>query len=251
MSDNVIHTTANHDLFKIIVGNRIVATHRLESLKKSIKEKDLQVPIIVNSNMEVLDGQHRLKAYKDLDLPVRYIIKNDFTIEDVQTINCTTKHWTLYDFVKSFADLNNGDYKTVMSFYEKYEFPLFECFQILLGKQIGFLTLNKIKNGEFKVGDLDTAVVWAERIYSCKHYFPHFRKRDFIRALIFAFNVKEFKWEIYYSRLKNYSLKMHNQADRNDFLIAIQELYNFKTTKKNRIQFDVQPNRSPKKLTYK
>ena len=77
------------------------------------------------------------------------------------------------------------------------------------------------------------------------------RKRDFIRALIFAFNVKEFKWEIYYSRLKNYSLKMHNQADRNDFLIAIQELYNFKTTKKNRIQFDVQPNRSPKKLTYK
>ena len=44
---------------------------------------------------------------------------------------------------------------------------------------------------------------------------------------------------------------MHNQADRNDFLIAIQELYNFKTTKKNRIQFDVQPNRSPKKLTYK
>lgn len=42
------------------------------SLKQSIKEWDLLMPIIVNQDNVVLDGYHRLKACKELGIPITY-----------------------------------------------------------------------------------------------------------------------------------------------------------------------------------
>ena len=37
-------------------------------------EKLLMCPIIVNENYEIIDGQHRYSASKELGLPIRYIV---------------------------------------------------------------------------------------------------------------------------------------------------------------------------------
>jgi ParB-like chromosome segregation protein Spo0J len=46
-----------------------------DSLKNSIKEDGLHYPIVINSKGEVLDGHHRYKICKDLDIPIKYEIK--------------------------------------------------------------------------------------------------------------------------------------------------------------------------------
>ena len=38
-----------------------------------MKKKYLVSPILVNEKMEVIDGQHRLQAQKELNLPTYYI----------------------------------------------------------------------------------------------------------------------------------------------------------------------------------
>ena len=38
-----------------------------------MKKKDLELPIFINENDEVVDGQHTLEARKELNKPIRYI----------------------------------------------------------------------------------------------------------------------------------------------------------------------------------
>ena len=46
-----------------------------ESLKRSIKEKGLHLPIIVNQENVILDGHHRYKICKELNIEPRFEVK--------------------------------------------------------------------------------------------------------------------------------------------------------------------------------
>ena len=62
---DVIETT-DYDIFKGIVGNRKVEKKHVEMLTGAIDRNNLLNvrPIIVNEEMMVIDGQHRLEAAK-------------------------------------------------------------------------------------------------------------------------------------------------------------------------------------------
>ena len=82
-----IYETTDYKMFKYLNGNRSIHEPWVRKLVELIKEKDLQIPIIVDDKMIVQDGQHRLEAYKIVGLPVKYIIKNKFGLEEVRAIN--------------------------------------------------------------------------------------------------------------------------------------------------------------------
>ena len=46
-----------------------------EILKNSIKEMDLYYPIIINPREVILDGHHRYKICKELDIPIKLKLK--------------------------------------------------------------------------------------------------------------------------------------------------------------------------------
>ena len=73
---NKILETKDYHTFSFLKGNRAININHLNKLIKSIKEKDLKMPIIVNEKLQVLDGQHRLKAYQTLNLSMSYIMSN-------------------------------------------------------------------------------------------------------------------------------------------------------------------------------
>ena len=83
INKNKIHVTSDYDQFTYLVGNRDIVNKHVKSLSTEIDNRDLEIPIIVNEKMEVCDGQHRLEAYKALDLPVHYIIKEGLTLGDI------------------------------------------------------------------------------------------------------------------------------------------------------------------------
>ena len=71
---NKFFETTDYTKFKKTRGNRPVDAAHVEQLKKLISDRDLEDPIRVNKNMEVIDGQHTLEARKQLDLKIPYII---------------------------------------------------------------------------------------------------------------------------------------------------------------------------------
>ncbi|XCY65795.1 ParB N-terminal domain-containing protein [Streptococcus iniae] len=69
---NTVYKTTNYDMFNFSKFNRNVFLTP-EMLKQA--ELGFVSPIIVNENLTVIDGQHRLTACQQLGLPVEYIIK--------------------------------------------------------------------------------------------------------------------------------------------------------------------------------
>ena len=64
-----IRVTKNYEQFGYKFGNRKVEMNpnHVKKLVKAMSENYIPIPIMVNSNFEVLDGQHRLEAIKQLE----------------------------------------------------------------------------------------------------------------------------------------------------------------------------------------
>ena len=103
--------------------------------------------------------------------------------------------------------------------------------------------LNNFKLGKFKVTDLEWAKDTASKIYVVGEYFEHWKKRNFIGALISALKDSSFVWKIFEARLKSHSSKLKNQGSRNDFILNIERLYNHNTSAEKKIRLQVYGNR--------
>ena len=150
-----IYETSDYKIFKYLKGNRAIHEPWVRKLAELIKENDLQIPIIVDDKMIVQDGQHRLEAYKIVGLPVKYIIKNKFGLDEVRAINQNSKKWTLTDFMMSFVKLGNKDYQLLEWFVKTYEMPILASVAMLNGK--GFVdskTIKGYKEGEYEIVEM-------------------------------------------------------------------------------------------------
>ena len=58
MSNSKIYKTTDLKQFKYVKGNRAIHEPWVRKLAELIKEHDLEIPIIVDENMKVQDGQH-------------------------------------------------------------------------------------------------------------------------------------------------------------------------------------------------
>lgn len=99
-----IQKTRDYDIFKSVSFNREKNKRHIESIKKIIlKENLLHLhPILVNEKMEVVDGQHRLEAAKDLGLEIFYI-QDKISYEHILNSNLFQKKLVLEDVVKFYA----------------------------------------------------------------------------------------------------------------------------------------------------
>ncbi|EGP5243164.1 ParB N-terminal domain-containing protein [Enterococcus faecium] len=97
-----IYLASEYNQFKLIKGNRKVTVNiRLEA---SIKEKGILRPIVVNSNMEILDGQHRYTIAKKHSIPLPYYVSTSKSMEDIIDLNNATNRWKLEDYIHKYKE---------------------------------------------------------------------------------------------------------------------------------------------------
>ena len=241
---NKIHSTTDYSKFKYIKGNRDLVEAHVKKLSDQIAKKDFQIPIIVNEKMEVCEGQHRLEAYKSLGMPITYMVKEGLVIQDIRKMNSTARAWTMQEFLDSHVTLGNKDYEVLKWFHEKYEFSISDSISMLNGK--GWHSsedLADFKDGNFKVTDLEWAKDTADKIQQIGEYFPYYKKRSFVGAIISALKDSTFVWKVFLSRLESHSSKLKNQGSRNDFILNIERLYNHNTSAGKKIRLQVYGNR--------
>jgi hypothetical protein len=140
-----VYVTTDYSIFRTLTGNREPKSPHVKRIAKSMKEKQLLVPIIVNEKMELIDGQHRFLACKSLGLPVYFIIQNGYSIPEVQRINTASCNWGSTNFVQSYIDTGNENYIVFKQFQDQFNLPV-SCTMTLMGIE----SANDIKN--FKHG---------------------------------------------------------------------------------------------------
>lgn len=148
-----VQETTDYLSIKHIVGNRIINPSHVETLKVSMKKKQLLIPSIVNEKMQIIDGQHRLQACIELNIPFYYIIVEGYGLEDVQRMNTNMKNWTTSDFMQTYLDLYKAGHQEYVSYVRLDEF--IKTYNIPLNAGIvisDFSKLDGIKDMGFKHG---------------------------------------------------------------------------------------------------
>ena len=110
-----ILVTTDYGMFKRLEGNREVTKKRSAKIQKSIKKVGyIPVPIVVNEHMQIIDGQGRAEAAKALGLPIYYMIVPGLGLAHCVLMNITSTSWTTIDYVSSYAEIGNDNYKRLL-----------------------------------------------------------------------------------------------------------------------------------------
>ena len=116
-----VYTTTDYSIFKRLTGNRDIPESRISKIVDSIQKIGwIHNPIVVNEEMEVIDGQGRLTALQRLKMPVEYIIAPGAGTRECIYMNMNMVNWKLPDFIKSYAEQGNENYQRLLTLMDKY-----------------------------------------------------------------------------------------------------------------------------------
>lgn len=155
-----IQVEHDHSKFKMLPYNRDINRRNVGNLIKLLKEKNQShlFPIVVNKDFEVIDGQHRLIALEELNLPVFYIQDNNTgnKIKDIYRMNIAGKKHSLKDKLEMLYKLGDENIAKVYEVYHKFNgrFRLEVVCNILASWITSGSTIRKLDNGTFGLNNL-------------------------------------------------------------------------------------------------
>jgi hypothetical protein len=176
VSVNQVFVTNDYAKFKFLQGNRSVDPAHVQELVNSMSENYLQMPIHVNQNFQIIDGQHRLEALQILEKPVYYIMHDGWSLDEVHILNTHQVNWSSLDYLNSYVSRGNQQYKIFQKFMDDYGFGYQVSYALLTGTSSaprGHKT-KEFRKGRFEVVDLQKAISVAEIIKSFAHFYVGF-----------------------------------------------------------------------------
>lgn len=168
-----IMVTSDYSIFKILDGNRSVQDGRVEKIKSSIKKVGyIPTPIVVNEKMQIIDGQGRFAALKEMEYPICYIVVPGLSIEHCIAMNINQTNWKIMDYVESHAKQGNENYIRLLNLFNKHPgIPFLPIAAIAAGNAV-YAGSDLIKNGKFVVtekrtAEADNILKWLEENILC------------------------------------------------------------------------------------
>ena len=231
-----VYFTTKYSQFKSINGNRLLNELKIKRIINEIQNGlDMlkYYPIVVDENMNVIDGQHRLYIARKLKVNVYYIISRKVELVGIAKINSNTEKWSNDDFINCYIVNGSKDYEKLRDFREEYGFPLSACqFLLMYGSAERTLGGSDIKddfqNGKFEVRFEEMAIQIAEAVLLFSR-FPHYKSRNFIVAVNKIIvsgkcDIKEIAEK--YNQQDAGSLKL--QGNYKGYLTNLEEIFNYR-----------------------
>lgn len=151
-SDIKVYVTEDYAIFNQLNGNREVMSRHVNEIVNSIQKNGYYpIPILVDCNYNIIDGQHRFEALKQLNLPV-YYVKNDFIDNDCIELNANAKNWNVINYIKFFASKGLKDYQDLLTLWTPYSSDrqsVFHSFTVLKKTFQADSSFTSIKTGKF------------------------------------------------------------------------------------------------------
>lgn len=226
-----IQLTTKYTIFKKMVGNRPIEKRHVNALKVQIAKYPTLtqvLPILVNDDLEVVDGQHRLEALRELGMPVYYIKAEGAGLADVIAINESQKTWTWLDYANSYANMKNENYITYLEFLKEY--PNVGHKALILGLSnfvYGTADYLRFKKGQFTVtGDLTAARAFLSLIEFMHRHAGVTRSIYFTRAFGTMYQEPMFENETYRSQLLKWGYLLHPTGTVVDAEKQLRGVYN-------------------------
>lgn len=231
----------NYELFKFIDSNRNLNRNHINKLKDSISKNGYieNCPIIVNKNMEVLDGQHRFVALKEMGLEIPYTISDTTKNKILIDLNILQKKWTVLDYVHYYAtEEQNKYYIKLQELIKETGFDVTTILTAMNNVPIGGYYTQAVKEGNFTINPIqETAVrIFHKHAKELSNLLRIKMNTRFYKALIDLIRLENFKWNILLDRALNYPTKAYNCTTQEEAREMLKNLYNYRTNTKHKLK---------------
>lgn len=232
-----MNSTTNYEIFKILNYNRPVVPYHVNNLKKSILKQNLLhlKPIIVNNKMEVIDGQHRLQAAKELGLEVYYIMENTADVGLLPSLNTNMKNWILPDFHRVYVkEMQLPEYLKFDEFMKKHNLLVFPALCLLAKPGKINAAMHEFRNKEFIFDTATAERVGASYSYFCEsvrknraEHIEFLRGSTFCIAFTYFISSEEIDIDRLIEQVLSYPSIISNQLSRSGAVDNLVYLYNY------------------------
>jgi len=252
---NKVYKTNDLTIFNQIRGNRPPNPQHIRRLSQSIKDNGiLQNPIIVNEEMDVIDGQHRLMAAIECSAAIYYIIVKGYNLNEVHILNLNQKNWSCKDFMYGYAEMGIEPYIKLKDFYKTNKvFSLTDCIRFCSNtiskgtsqmsqkfrtNRASNINMSEIFNeGTWKGKDFDLAQENADKLKMIKPYYDGYKKSIFIGAILNLLTNEDFNFFEFLEKLKYQTQKMQDCTNKLQYILLIEDIYNYKRRDKVNLRF--------------
>tara|TARA_Y100000310_G_scaffold117771_1_gene116505 strand:+ start:287 stop:1030 length:744 start_codon:yes stop_codon:yes gene_type:complete len=224
-----VYKTKDYGIFSYVEGNRNTAKKHIRELIESFSERQLAVPIVVDKDFKIYDGQHRMEAIKQLSLPVFYIVLKDLGIRDIQLLNASSKNWTNDQYAESYnlpGSKNRISYEKYLEHRKKYRIGMRETLQVMTGRKDNKSLEKSFRIGNFICKNYKKACEIGAMVLDIKPYYKSCKKREFVNAIIHMYNWETYDHSHFMRRLKKQPELLLDHASTGAYKLNIEEIYN-------------------------
>lgn len=232
--------TTNYSIFKYKPGNRAVNQKHVKKLKESFQKHDFlpSCPIIVDKNMYVIDGQHRLEAAKQLGIAVYYTVETEPDADLLIDLNITQRKWYAIDYVRYFAD-KNSHYKRFLQLLTEVPLDVVSVLNMATGKDLGGAFINEVvKTGQLEVTaeQIQRAHITYDNLLALRDALRCKITGRTIKAIIYLQNNPKFSWGTMLQKANKYYAKSYPCSTKQEWVDMLIKLYNCNTQQCHRIK---------------
>lgn len=236
-----IQVTSNYDQFQIMEANREQSRGHIEALKAAFEEMGNLTrvqPILVNDQMQIIDGQHRFTACKELDQPIYYTMVAGLGVRDARQMNILHRTWNLEDYARSYAVGGDANYQRYLQLIEEHEFSHSVTLHYSKGVQ-GKGAFKEFRQGNYTLTpeEVRRATERLDKLSEIVELNPIARANQFALAYLQAItNNPEFDHARFMARLERSPHLLTRQAGVPEYLRVIEDIYNHNMSAENRLR---------------
>ena len=242
--------TTDMSIFKHLEANREVADQRREKIEKSVKKIGWIIPeIIVNENMEIIDGQGRVEVAKRYGFPVRYQMIPGIGADECISMNLDQTNWKMQDFCKSWEKRGNENYARLNSLVESFKgYSLSVIVCAITG--LTSMPSNPIKEGRLLCSEEQMKVAtkalnWLNRFDKVFADMTNQTGSRFQMALLFIYTMGDVDLSRVEERMLSHPFSRNDSfSNIHTTLQAIERIYNYRLSPQKKIYFDTEYQRA-------
>lgn len=226
--------TDDYNSFKFFKYNRAINKANLKNVKKSLQKRGQIMPVLITKDFKVIDGQHRVVALQELELPIHYTICFDYIAHDVEEVNNVGKNWDIRARVNNLAEHGDQNCIRLLEMYKEWgrifsEGTINDAFTKNRGGSSGSIrSKTYIIDEEFGHQVLSNAFIMTEVV-------PKAKQNKFIRAIKnVMLDNDHFDINILRANAEKRRLNVYNSEG--EILSEIIEVYNYYTRDDKRIK---------------
>lgn len=251
----MVFKTYNYDQFKFLAENRI--PDHIKALVLSFKNRLVPNAILCNEKKEIIDGQNRFLASKQIGAPIYYYCIDGLNIYDVASLNSYGKNWSNDDYIRMWANLGKEEYKKILNFCKEFpDISLSNAVTILSGarKRIteghllsdttvdkGSMRLSGIKDGSFVINDLEHSRYVARCIMEYKPFSRPgkqiYIQSAFVSAMTRLLKNNNFDNAEMVRKAQMFTSMFYKCVSAKDYIQMLEDLWNYRRKKQIRFQY--------------